>query len=285
MNKKMFFLISILFFVVDLSGQIVHKPRSSNRYNDESIVGIKFGSVFSGMRYSIAEFQEVDQKLLSNSSFGFFIDYHFNEVVSIAPELMLQPKGVYHNSYVFRNKYDASYKLSMYFVGFRLPIVFKMNVARNFQPYCFVAPELSYCIIGDLDYVLTPRNNSQQGGSNDVIGGNDNVVRSSSTSIKKYDIHKKITNADINEKTAGVILGLGARYRINTGRTYIIAKFDVGYNIGLMDTYGSAVNTVNKDMGERYHRALECLFSVGIPLNFFKDRPCVNFESVFDIWY
>lgn len=272
MKKYIVSIILALFVVVDMSAQnsavLLSRKKGYKINKHEMTLGIKFGASLSRMAYSVAEFQNVKQEINMRPSFGFYFDYHFNKVISIAPEIVYSSKGVYHKDYNFiGNNFKASYKLMTKYIGFRLPLVFKINVSKTFQPYFFVAPAFSYCMGGKLDYVLKPMNANAQ---------------------ELYDftnIHEDLTTADINKYDVSAIVGLGLRFRIKMNHTYLVAKFDVGYNYGITDNYGTAVKSVAKDMGKRYNRSLECMFTLGLPLDLFRDKSCVDFSSVYDIWY
>lgn len=257
MKKSILFLTLTLLLVLDASAQnnVFEKTRNGSLYiKDEATVGIKLGGSLSKMRYSLAKYQNVSQEFISKPAFGFYVDYHFNRVISIAPEILYSSNGVYHRNYTILSEsgLKTNYRLIANYVSFRLPLVFKMNVSNFFKPYVFIAPEFSGCISGKLNY-----------------GG------------KNYEI----TEADLKEWDFSAIAGLGFRFRINLTHTYLITKIDVGYNYSFTNNYGTAVKTSNVEMGKRYNSSLECMLTIGLPLNVFQDKNCVDFNSPYDIWY
>lgn len=287
--RKIILFISILFVCVNLSAQNVYPKRYRSNEKHESTIGFKFGPSFSKMIYDIDEFSEVGQKSLIGPCLGVYIDYHFNKDFSIAPELMYLTKGVYHDSYIFRNRYNASYKLTTHYAALRVPLVYKVNLTRYIQPYFYVAPEVVYCVGGKLEYVLDPIvDNYDPTGDGDDVSSDGGVVPLSKgdyLDLKKYNIHKDITTADIKRWDVSAIVGTGVRLILDIKVTYLLAKIDFGYNIGLTSNYGTAINNITKVMGNRYHRSFECMMSIGIPINYFRDKQCVDFESPFDMWY
>lgn len=257
MKKSILFLTLILLLVLESSAQnnVVKMSRNGRLYvKDEATVGIKLGGSLSKMSYSLAKYQNVSQEFISKPALGFYVDYHFNKVLSIAPEILYSSNGVYHKKYniVSESGLKTNYRLIANYVSFRIPLIFKMNLSNFFQPYVFIAPEFSGCISGKLNY-----------------GG------------KNYEI----TEADLKEWDCSAIAGLGFRFKINLTHTYLITKIDVGYNYSFTNNYGTAVKTSNIEMGKRYNRSFECMLTIGLPLSVFQDKNCVDFNSIYDMWY
>lgn len=271
MRKNIIFLLLALFVVVNVSAQsnaVLMQRRHANVGKHEASLGIKLGTSLAKMAYSLEEFQKVGQEFNVGPSFGFYLDYHFNNVISIAPEIIYSSNGVHHKDYNYiGNNYKATYKLKLNYVSFRLPLVFKINMSRTVQPYFFVAPDFSYCIGGKLDYMLKPMTASAQEYSTIT------------------NIHEKVTKADIKTWDMSAIVGVGLRFKIKMSHTYLITKIDVGYNYGFTNNYGTSVKNISKEMGARYNRSIDCMLTIGLPLNLFQDGTCVDFNSAYDIWY
>lgn len=264
MKKKLLFLTYVLFCVVNVSAQAVLMPQKSKNVGRETTLGIKFGTSFSKMIYNMSEFKEVGQIFNVKPSFGVNVDYNINEIISIAPEILYSSNGVYHKDYIYRNTYEASYRLIANYLNFRIPVMFKMNMTKYFQPYFFVSPEFSSCIGGSLDYRLRK------------IGEETYV----------YDkVKGEITAGDIKQFDVSALVGIGVRFRVNVGHTFFIAKFDVAYNYSFINNYGTAVNGISKEMGKRYNNSIDCMMTIGFPLKLGRSRPCVDFGSSSDFWF
>lgn len=278
MRKNIIFLLLALFVVVNVSAQrnaVLMQRRHANVGKHEASLGIKLGTSLAKMAYSLEEFQKVGQEFNVGPSFGFYLDYHFNNVISIAPEIIYSSNGVHHKDYNYiGNNYKATYKLKLNYVSFRLPLVFKINMSRTVQPYFFVAPDFSYCIGGKLDYMFASPQDQENSTNKNIHVNNTNK-----------NIHVKVTKADIKTWDMSAIVGVGLRFKIRMSHTYLITKIDVGYNYGFANNYGTSVKNIPKEMGARYNRSIDCMLTIGLPLNLFNDRCCIDFDSVYDIWY
>lgn len=258
----------VLFFVMDVSAQNVMMPKKNRNKEDKITLGIKFGTSLSKMRYTILEFQEVNQKLNIRPAFALYIDYNLNRILSVAPEISYSSYGVCHQDYNFLgNSVKATYQMTTNYVGFKLPFVFKINSKKSIYPYFFILPLFSYCVGGNLYSMIKPVDEDVQ----ELLGIDD-----------IYEVNEKITTADIKEWDLSATVGVGLRFRINVNQTYFIAKFEMAYNHSFINNYGTAVDHFPKEMGERYHRSFDCMIGIGIPINFSGGNPC-DFNSFYDV--
>lgn len=260
--KKNILLLILLITAIDLSAQtqngtIFNKfyGRNGAKERDNVVmIGLKGGLIAPRMAYNVQEFKELDQTLSFKPAFGFFVEIPIIEKVSVAPEIMYMTRGVNHDNFLFRNRYDAKYLLSSTYIDFRLPFIYRLRFNKFFQPYAFIAPDVAFCLNANYEYSIYQ-------GETEMLNIKDDMV---------------IPN-DYNSLDLSVLVGLGFRLNFNF-RTFTIAtKFDVGYNFGVINTYGYAVENIVAPDLKRYNRPLEFMFSIGLPLKFLEHDACAPF--------
>lgn len=263
--KKNIILLFLLFSFVGLSAQERAVLNIFDVKKDPVMYGVKAGVTVPRMAYSLEEYSEIEQMFSVRPAFGLFVDIPLNPYISVAPEVLYISRGVNHEEYVFRNRYDACFVLKSRYIDLRVPFIYKFNVRNNFQPYIFAAPDVAMCIGGKMKY--------------DIVNVSDKDDYAS------FYIDQDLTTTDISQFDISVLVGVGARYKIKTKNSVVVVKLDVGYNYGFVNNFGVTPDYITKITGKRYNRPFECLLSVAMPINIDRFTHCNDFGSKYDRWY
>lgn len=144
--------------------------------------------------------------------------------------------------------------MSVNCLDFRLPFIYRFNINKIFQPYIFAALDFAVPINDKKQYYIIDADyNPIPPFVNEDITGN-----------------KDITKDDISSMDISALCEMELRININFQKFTIVTKIDIEYNYGFIDNYGDANNPDTRKIGKRYHRALECMVGVGLPLIFSK---------------
>lgn len=245
----------LIFFLCFLGGEVSAQSGSvfnifqNKRERSKAVmIGFKGGFTLPRVGYSEEDYKNAPQKIVVSPAFGVFVEIPIVKTFSVAPEFMYITRGVNHDKIPFRNKLIATYKLSVNCLDFRLPFIYRFGINKVFQPYIFAAPDIAVPINGKKQYY---------------------VVDSDNHPVYPF-INEDITGDDISSIDISALLGVGVRVNIDFQKFTIVTKIDIGYNYGFINNNGEANNPVTKEFGKRYHRALECMVSVGLPLRFSK---------------
>lgn len=266
--KKNVILLFLLFAFVGLSAQERAVLNMFQVKKDPIMFGVKAGVTVPMAAYSLLDYKEVPQMFSVRPAFGVLVDIPLNPYVSVAPELMYISRGVNHESYEFRNRYEAKFVMKSRYIDLRIPFIWKFNVLKNFQPYVFAAPDFAMCIGGKLNY--------------DIVYNSD---ISTDYIYEDFHIEQDLTTSDISQFDFSVLVGLGARYKIKTKNSVVVVKLDFGYNIGLVNNFGTSPDYITKVTGNRYNRPFECMLSVQMPIKIDRFTHCNDFGSKYDRWY
>ena len=264
MKKNILFLI-LMFFYFGLSAQERAVLNMFDVKKDPVMYGLKAGVTFPRMAYSLEDYSEIDQMFMMRPAFGVFVDIPLNPYLSVAPELMYISRGVNHEEFIFRNRYDARYVLKSNYIDLRVPFIYKFNVLKNFQPYVFAAPDFGLCIGGSVNY--------------------DAVNISDKDEYASFYIDQNLTTVDISQFDISVLVGVGARYKIKMKKKVAVVKLDVGYNFGIINNFGKTPDYITKNTGKRWNRPFECMISFAMPIKIDRFKQCNDFGSKYDRWY
>lgn len=264
MRKSIVFLF-LMFSFVGLSAQERSVLNMFQVKQDPVMYGVKVGVSVPRVAYNLDEYSEIEQMFSVRAAFGLLVDIPLNPYLSIAPEVMYMERGVNHEQFVFRNRYDARFVLTSRYIDLRVPFIYKFNVLKNFQPYIFAAPDVAMCVGGKMQY--------------DIV----NV--SEKDDYASFYIDQSLTTADISQFDISVLVGVGARYKIKTKESVVVVKLDVGYNIGLINNFGVTPDYITKETGKRFNRPFECMLSVQMPIRIDNFKQCNDFGSKYDRWY
>lgn len=241
-----------------MSGQISRGVKKSGigKAGKSIMYGVVGGIGSPKLVYSNENLSDLEGDFLIKPDFGIFAEIPFSNSFSVSPELMLMNKGT-NISYEYGQKpgggsYTVGYDVNSMYISLRIPFMFRFSIAgnHNMQPFVFAAPDVSYCIGGEIS-------SSQEG------------LPNANTSID-------IGNANMREVDAGIIVGAGYRCMFRAGNCLMFIRFDLGYNFGFVNSFSDKelagnstsanINAYNgSDLGKRYNRGFEFSVHIGIP--------------------
>jgi len=210
---------------------------------DKIYVGLKTGLNFPNMKYSDPALREYRSSLYPTGLlFGFFSEIGLNEAntFSIRPEMTFISRGQKINDA------DVFYKFKAKYTDFFLPVVYTYRGLEKVQPFVAAGPVIGFA----------------RGGK-----------------IELDDYKTKVTKAAVKSTDFGIYLGAGAKYPIAIKEIPVVLGAELGYYIGLTDTYSSkeqsnkanALNTKFYDIdGKRRHRGVQFAVSAAVPLSVFE---------------
>ena len=211
-------------------------------FNDRLTFGFKGGVNFANMHYTYDRYNELyDHSVYVRPNFGMFLDIAFNNGLSLRPEFNYIGRGVK------LDWADINYKMNAFYYDFRLPIVYTFCRESKVRPYLLIAPTFGMPRYGNVTY----NSNATGEVSTELSTG----------SIAKYDFS-----------------GYGAfgmNFPIEMTNRTITLGFEVGYNLGFINTFSEVemdreadrLNTnVYEAEGKRYNRGVEAAIRLGFPL-------------------
>ncbi len=275
MKKSILFLFCILVCAGQLSAQkgTTRKKSFAITNSKAVIVGLKGGVDFAGMSYTSADLKSFGQDLYVRPAGGVFVEIPVSRSFAIGADFMYQGRGVKLN---YLNggdeRYPVNYTISSNYFDLRIPLTYRFLTDKMVNPYVFVAPDFSM-----------------------LTGGTISLDQKSNLSGEE-DLNQTIDIGDANMRPYSIsaILGVGARMNLNFTQFALVLKLDVAYNLGLVNTYSDKEmnhgfgsqpyneNIVNVnaygEIGRRFNRGPEVMFSIGLPLKFMKDA-CSGFGN------
>ncbi len=172
------------------------------------------------------------------------------------PGLKFLTRGQHIDESGFTYKFDAKY------TEITLPVAWTFQaINNNMYPYVLGGPVLGIARGGEIRY------------STD-----------SETTYKT-----KISKSSLSSYAFGLYLGTGVKYPMLIKEYYIIPGFEIGYHLGLSNTYGDeelsekagALNAYSYDIsGSRYNRGFEFGITLSVPLGNFKKAKAAEPEPV-----
>jgi len=275
--KKSIILILLMIFIIDnsIAQGYVFNIFKNARNQDRSkavIVGLKGGYTINYMHFSDKDYNSLDGSTLNKPAYGLYIEIPIKKKLSIAPEVLMMERGM-TKKYVWRNEIPTTDIIDAKYVDLRVPVIYRFLSGVSVKPYVFVAPDIAFCYGGTIDknYDVEPN----------VLQQN-NITDPDAIEIAKSD-------AVMSQFALSALVGAGVRYDINFQSFSLILKFDLGYNLGLTNTYSKAekngtaqlgnVNAYDPErIGKRFNRGFEAMLSIGLPLHF-SEKGCSNFGN------
>lgn len=223
-----------------------------------AIIGIKGGMNIATMRYTYDNIKNLS-KYAVRPALGIFVEIPVDLYMSIQPEFMYMGRGM-SASYTYKQHYTVDYNINSNYADFRLLFIGKYPL-KHITPYIFAAPDAAFLLGGKM-------------------------------SVKQHGLEISEATIDIGESNMksfdfSILAGAGIRHNFTFPTFSLIAKIEVGYNFGLIDTFSSmerdeTATPANvyayRHHGERFNRGLEIMISLGIPLKF-EQTSCYKFGS------
>ena len=214
-------------------------------FNDITI-GANLGFTLSNMRYSGQIYNIYDNSPIFSSLGGLFFDWRFHNNVSLRPHLNLVGRG----TSMKYNPQFIDYKLKATYFDLRIPLIYTFNLSSKFLPYLAVGPSFNF-----------------------VAGGKLYYSENEQPHVQSYNL--KLANSNINGFDLGLYLGAGAGYPVQISGYPLNVGFEIGYNLGLIDTFAAgerdqqsiAINLPEYSIdGTRKNSNIYIAVNVSIPL-------------------
>lgn len=260
--KKHLLVLLILFACFDCAiaqttVEAIRNKRGKER-ESASIIGIKGGVNIATMRYTYDNIKNLSEYAV-RPAFGVFVEIPVNRHMSIQPEFMYMGRGM-SASYTYKQNYTVDYNIKSNYADFRLLFIGKYPL-KHVTPYIFAAPDAAIRLGGKMSV-------KQHG-----LEIPEAIINIGESNMKSLDF--------------SVLAGAGVSHHFVFPTFSLIAKIEVGYNFGLIDTFSSMERDETaipanvyayKHHGERFNRGLEIMISLGIPLRF-EQTNCYDFGS------
>lgn len=194
---------------------------------------------------------------------GLTVDIPFGFNMYVSPEILYVGRGDARQYVSATSGQDMSYKAVVNYLDVRVPLAMSFPVSDIVHPYVFAAPTFGM-VLGEVSGM-------NLGGT---LSMNDTEIPVGTSNMSPFDF--------------GVLAGAGLRFNFDFSHFSLVAKLEVDYNMGLINTYSYAelhdeahamnVNAYNVN-GIRTNRGLECLFSLILPLKFQGGDACSNWSK------
>lgn len=259
MRKKAFLVLLLLCFSGVTFGQIRSNSDGLVKVLKRVSLGVKGGVNICKTVYTDLNIKIDENDFVPKYAFGAYIEIPMRRFLSISPEFMYIQRGAKLH-YNYAGVFPSEYQITARFIDVRVPFQFYYPITNFFKPYAYIAPDFGYVLGGHIDEKRTGLDES----------------------------HIDIGKANYRSFDLSVLVGIGTRFDINLGQTYMFVKIEAGYNHGFMDTFSDMekaesstpanVNAFN-NTGRRYNRGIEVMLSIGIPL-YLKESSCSEFQRV-----
>ncbi len=240
--------------------------------NDKWYIGIGGGFHTTFMRYSnIGDKQFPTNENLNSGVFTIFGQYEFGKEkrFAVRPEFSFLHRGgklteigkEYWDEEDMASIEDSRYVLKSRYWDVRVPVMYNfLNADSRLRPYVYVAPVLGF---------------STRGSINLHTGYTDGTYEGYELDLSKSNM--------ASAYFAGMI-GVGAKYQFNVGRSTCFLGLEASYEIGFTDTYGGKEKDgkakVNEDWslpatelsGTRKFSGIEIMATLGVPISAFKKK-------------
>lgn len=232
----------------DSNGATAHETASTPEYPEflnNITVGLFFGPSIPTMRYSDPMFDDYDKRSVFSGMGGLFVDWNFYDNWSVRPHLGFTGRGVnMEYSPLF-----IDYKLESTYFDFRIPIVYTFDTNSQIRPYVTAGPSFNFATGGKSYYA------------------------EGAESKQVYEL--KLAKSNFRTFDLGIYMGAGFDYPIQINGFPMMIGAEVGYNLGLMDTFAKgeknnesiAINLpVYNVAGSRKNSNISVAVNVSIPL-------------------
>ncbi|MDR2085104.1 MAG: PorT family protein [Bacteroidales bacterium] len=220
-------------------------------FDSDIKIGLKAGVNFAKMTYSDNRIADLDQVFKARPIIGATVEIPLTKVFSISPEVLIVGRGTY-TQYDNSNGISETYSIKSNHIDLRVPVLINIPINGKNRFYVYVAPDIAFRIGGNISVVTSNVNNQ----------GN-----------KQADVSK----SNMALTSFGLIGGGGCRFNIPvTKNFYLVARVELGYNHGLIDTFSdmekdgstTPININSYDIqGTRTHRGIEAAVVLSIPLD------------------
>lgn len=218
---------------------------------DKISVGANLGFSVPSMIYTGSQYDEYKKSPLFSGIGGLFVDWNFYGNWSFRPHLNFVGRGV-------NMRYEPlfiNYQLRATYFDIRTPIVYSFKTGSGIEPYLSAGPSFNFVTGGRINYV--------SGAQGQVY-----EMRLNRNNFKPFDL--------------GLFFGAGFNYPIVISGFRFNVGAELGYNIGLVDTFSKAEKTgqskaVNIPQysidGRRKNHNMSLSVHISIPLrSIFKKR-------------
>jgi len=218
------------------------------QFFDRTQLGIKLGLNFPSMGYSDEDLDGYSSSVYANGFFELFGEYVIDSSLSVRPGFKFITRGQHIDESRFIYEFDANY------TEITLPVVYTFQAINlndiNLYPYVIGGPALGFARGGIIRY-------DQNG---------------------KF-FKTKINKGNLSSYSFGLYLGTGLKHSMSIKEIPVVAGFEVGYHLGLTDTYSDKELSEKSDAlnawsykinGTRKHRGLEFGITLAVPMGIFK---------------
>ena len=277
MKKRWLWLVFALMMAVPLTAQVDGESRSraNKRYMG---IGIKGGVLLPDYYYpGNQELNSLPKDTLFPKESpnhrirpiaGVQVEIPVGSMFYISPELVYLQRGDARRFVNIPSNKEILYTTKVNYLDLRIPFSVVIPIKGGFQPYFFGGVDLGMVMpyLDTLPLLNQPLNLSG------VIAENDLVVGVNASNMAPFD--------------AGVFAGAGGRYTMRFARVSLVAKLEVAYGFGLLNSFSAkelhseapAANLgsggTHYAVGSRFNRGLECTFSLVLPLHFMGGDAC-----------
>lgn len=274
--KKLLFLIVVLMIGSSVSAQSSHTNNKARKAVGIGLLGggnlTHYAYINSG--YNLNSLPFADSLLLRvHPTLGFTVDIPMENHLYITPEFLVETKGDARQYISTPSGSEVLYTATVSYLDVRVPIAYSIPVSKSFQPFVFVAPSVSLTLpdLPLMDNGITMTDLGQSGNTTQL-----NTLTAS------------IDSATMAPFDAGLSVGVGCRYYFDFDSFSLALKFEVSYNMGLVNTYSKSerdeiANALNTNVynikGMRLNQGIECLFSVVLPLKFLDGGACSGWSN------
>jgi len=238
--------VAVLVAVQAAAGQEQAKEGLLYTLLDRTNAGLKYGLNFPSMSYSNDAVDAYSSAIYPKVVFELFAEYPLWRSLWTRPGFKYTIRGQHIEEKELTYKLDASY------YEINLPVFWMFNDIKNVHPYLLFGPVFGFASSGEVRYDRMS-----------LIYGQG----------RSYRVDLNTNN--FSSYAIGLFLGLGARYPLKIQDFPIIPGFEVGYHLGLTNTYSdkelkNEVTAINKRayniVGYRTNRGLEFGGTISIPL-------------------
>lgn len=271
MMRRWLLMIMVLLLAVPVIAQV--DAESSRRAKQRYLgVGLKGGVMMPQYYYwgnPILNATPMDTAILNRirPMAGLKVEIPVGDYLYVAPELMFIQRGDSRRFLSIPSGDSVLYLAKVNYLDLRVPVEMVFPVSRVFQPYVFAGVDAGMVLpyFKKLPILNKPVNLS--GAISEVTSGGDaTTVAVNASNMAPFD--------------AGVFGGVGGRFTMRFDRFSLVAKLEVAYGMGLLNTH--AVKELNSEtpaanlgnggthysVRRRHNRGLECTFSLILPLHF-----------------
>lgn len=260
------FIVSLLPFT-SLYAQVGgKKPLTQKNYANSNAsgisVGVKAGGVCNDLIYSSVK--QAKARGLFGPIAGIAFEWNASNVFSVGFDALYAVHGgrkaidsEFQTSFTETNTAQVDYRMTMNCVDFRIPLTCYLGYESDTRAYCFIAPNFSLVLNGNIEWHRTYLNEN--------------------AFVNALDYEVPLTKANARPYEISVVAGIGVCRRFQINQLKMLVKVDLAYDFGLMNDFSDAElnhevtfvgwgGSDQESLGTRHMQALELKASLMIPI-------------------